>query len=73
MRLTDHVKPIRFLKSDAAKLVIKDVQSCEDAQHTLTLLKILALGQKDIEEGKFDNADKFLAELDDLDPKEQIS
>ncbi|MFM0674483.1 type II toxin-antitoxin system Phd/YefM family antitoxin [Paraburkholderia sediminicola] len=93
MRLTDHVKPISYLKSDAAqivrdltasgepllitqngeaKLVVQDVQSYEDTQHTLALLKILALGQKDIEEGKFKDADKFFAELDDLDRKEQI-
>jgi hypothetical protein len=48
------------------------VQSYEDTQQTLTLLKILALGQKDIEQGKFKDADAFLAELNDLDRKEQI-
>ncbi|WP_176060166.1 type II toxin-antitoxin system Phd/YefM family antitoxin [Paraburkholderia sp. BCC1876] len=93
MRLTDHVKPISYLKSDAAqivkdltasgepllitqngeaKLVVQDVQSYEDTQQTLALLKLLALGQKDIERGKFRDADEFLAELDDLDRKEKI-
>jgi prevent-host-death family protein len=93
MRLVDHVKPISYLKSDAAqivkdltasgepllitqngeaKLVVQDVQSYEDTQQTLALLKILALGQKDIEQGKFKDADAFLAELNDLDRKEQI-
>jgi prevent-host-death family protein len=93
MRLTDHVKPISYLKSDAAqivkdltasgepllitqngeaKLVVQDVQSYEDTQQTLALLKLLALGQKDIEQGKFKDADEFLAELDDLDRKEKI-
>ena len=55
-----------------AKLVVQDVQSYEDTQQTLALLKILALGQKDIEQTKFKDADEFLAELDDLDRKEQI-
>ena len=93
MRLADHVKPISYLKSDAAqivkdltasgepllitqngeaRLVVQDVQSYEDTQQTLALLKILALGQRDIEQGKFKDADAFLAELDDLDRKEQI-
>jgi prevent-host-death family protein len=93
MRLADHVKPISYLKSDAAqivkdltasgepllitqngeaKLVVQDVQSYEDTQQTLALLKILALGQKDIEQGKLKDADEFLAELTDLDRKEKI-
>ncbi len=93
MRLTDQVKPISYLKSDAAqivkdltasgepllitqngeaKLVVQDVQSYEDTQQTLALLKILALGQKDIEQGKFKDADAFLVELNDLDRKEKI-
>lgn len=93
MRLADHVKPISYLKSDAAqivkdltasgepllitqngeaKLVVQDVQSYENTQQTLALLKILALGQKDIEQGNFRDADEFLAELDDLDQREQV-
>jgi prevent-host-death family protein len=93
MKLADHVKPISYLKSDAAqivkdltasgepllitqngeaKLVVQDVQSYEDTQHTLALLKILALGQKEIEQGRFKDADVFLAELDELDRKKQI-
>ncbi|WP_175773568.1 prevent-host-death protein [Paraburkholderia phenazinium] len=84
MKLADHVKPISYLNCDAAqivkhltasgeaKLAVQDEQSCEDTQQTPVLLKILALGQKDIEQGKFNDADVFLAELNDLDQKEQI-
>lgn len=92
MRLADHVKPISYLKSDAAqivkdltasgepllitqngeaKLVVQDVMSYEDTQQTLALLKILVLGHKDIVQGRFKDADEFLAELDGLDRKEQ--
>ncbi|MFM0342283.1 hypothetical protein [Paraburkholderia fungorum] len=41
-------------------------------QQTLALLKILAFGQKDLEQRKFKGADEFLAELYDLDRKAQI-
>ena len=66
MRQADHVKPISYLKSDAAQIV-KDLTASGEP-----LLTILALGQKDIEQGKFKDADAFLAELDDLDRKEKI-
>ena len=48
------------------------MQSYEDTQQTLALLKVLTLGQKDIERGKFKDADAFLAELEDLDRNEKI-
>jgi prevent-host-death family protein len=35
-----------------AKAVLQDIHSYEQAQETLALLKILALGQKQIEEGR---------------------
>lgn len=93
MKLSEHVKPISYLKSDAAqivkdltlsgepllitqngeaKLVVQDVKSYEDTQQTMALLKILALGQKDIERGNFVDAQTFFAELDELDRREGI-
>jgi prevent-host-death family protein len=65
-------EPLLITQNGEAKLVVQDVQSYEDTQQTLALLKILALGQKDIEQGKFKEADAFPAGLDDLDRKEQI-
>ena len=70
--LTASGEPLLITQNGEAKLVVQDVQSYEDTQQTLALLKILALGQKDIAQGKFKDADSFLAELDDLDRKEQI-
>jgi prevent-host-death family protein len=73
MRLSKQVKPISYLKSNAAevlrtlserreplvitqngeaKAVIQDLESYEETQETLALLKILAMGNRDIEEGR---------------------
>ncbi len=73
MRYSSQVKPISYLKANAAgvltrlaeqreplvitqngeaKAVLQDVASFEETQETLALLKILALGQQDVEAGR---------------------
>lgn len=73
MRYTTQIKPISYLKANAAEVlkelaeqrrpmvitqngearaVIQDVASYEEIQETLAMLKILALGNRDIEAGK---------------------
>jgi prevent-host-death family protein len=73
MRYSSQIKPISYLKANAAavlnelaeqrrpmvitqngeaRAVIQDVASYEETQETLALLKILALGNRDIEAGK---------------------
>jgi prevent-host-death family protein len=72
MRYSTRIKPISYLKANAAeilrdlgksgpmiitqngeaKAVIQDVVSYEETQETLALLKILALANQEIEEGK---------------------
>jgi hypothetical protein len=49
MRLSTQVGPISYLK---AKAVLQDVASFERGQETLVILKLLALGQGDIEAGR---------------------
>jgi prevent-host-death family protein len=72
MRYSTQIKPISYLKANAAevldtltrqreplvitqngeaKAVLQDVASYEETQETLALLKILALGNQDIEAG----------------------
>jgi prevent-host-death family protein len=72
MRYSTQVKPISYLKGNAAEVlrtlaerrepmiitqngearaVIQDVASYEETQETLALLKLLALGTRDIEAG----------------------
>lgn len=70
--MTASGEPLLITQNGEAKLVVQDVQSYEDTQQTLALLKVLALGQKDIEQEKFKDADAFLAELEDLDRNEKI-
>lgn len=73
MRYSSQIKPISYLKANAAevlqqlterqepllitqngevKAVIQDVASWEETQQTLALLKLLALGTREIEEGR---------------------
>ena len=47
-----------------AKLVVIDVKSYEEQEETLALLKILALGNREIEQGKFRDAEDVFADLD---------
>lgn len=73
MRYSTQVKPISYLKANAAEVlaqlaqqrepllitqngearaVLQDVASWEETQETLALLKILALGNQQVEAGK---------------------
>ena len=46
-----------------AKAVIQDIKRCGQVQDTMTLLKLLALGQRQIDEGKVQPATEVLAKL----------
>jgi prevent-host-death family protein len=93
VHLADHIKPISYLKSEAAqivkdltesgepliitqngeaKLVVQDVRSYESTQQTLALLKLLAIGQKQIEREDHVDGDEFFAELNELDRQEKL-
>ncbi len=73
MRYSSQIKPISYLKANAAevlahlaeqreplvitqngeaKAVLQDLASYEETQETLALLKLLALGQQDVEAGR---------------------
>ena len=84
MRLSTQVKPISYVKANAAqiieeladggepivvtqngeaKAVVMSVYEYEQTQETLALLKILALAEREIEEGHVRPAREVLAEL----------
>ena len=84
MRYSTRIKPITYLKANAAdvlreltevreplvitqngeaKAVIQDVRSWEETQETLALLKILALGNAQVEAGKVKPARDVIARL----------
>jgi prevent-host-death family protein len=46
-----------------AKAVIQDIHQYEKTQETLAMLKILALGKKEAEEGKFQPIDEAFEEV----------
>lgn len=62
--LSESREPLLITQNGEAKLIVMDVKSYEEQEETLALLKILALGNRDIEQGKFRNAEDVFAELD---------
>ena len=50
--LGDKGDPLIITQNGEAKVVIQDIKSYEETQDTIALLKILALGNRQIEEGK---------------------
>lgn len=84
MRYSQQIKPISYLKANAAevmtnltesrepliitqngeaKAVIQDIASYEETQETLALLKILALGQKQLEAGQVTDVKEVVKRL----------
>ncbi len=51
-RLGKQGEPLVITQNGVAKAVLQDVTSYEQTQETMALLKILALGNRQIEEGK---------------------
>ncbi|MDH6166666.1 prevent-host-death family protein [Variovorax boronicumulans] len=65
--LSDTREPMVITQNGEAKLVVMDVRSYEEHEATLALLKVLALGNREIEQGHFRSADDVFAELDQED------
>jgi prevent-host-death family protein len=85
MSLATSIKPISYLKSNAAdivkdfainpetliitqngeaKMVVMDIHEYERQQETFALLKLIALGRRELEQGHYQEADAFFAEMD---------
>ena len=84
MKYSTQIKPISYLKANAAevirqlakrreplvitqngeaKAVIQDIASYEEGQETMALLKILALGNRQVEQGRVVPADEVIHRL----------
>jgi len=61
--LTEQREPLVITQNGEAKVVIQDVKSYEETQDALALLKLLALGNRQIEEGKVQEAGDVIARL----------
>ncbi len=86
MKLSSQIRPISYLKANAAevvrnqarspdplvitqngeaKVVLQGIDSYEQTQETLALLKILALGMRQVEGGKVQSASEAVQRLRD--------
>jgi len=61
--LAERREPLVITQNGEAKVVIQDIRSYEEAQETLALLKILALGNLQIEKGKVQPASNVITRL----------
>jgi prevent-host-death family protein len=51
-QLQEQREPMIITQNGEAKMVVQDIESYEKTQQTLALLKVLALGQQQIEAGQ---------------------
>lgn len=63
-QLSETREPLLITQNGEAKLVIMDVRSFEEQEQTLALLKMLALGNREIEQSQHRDAADVFAELD---------
>jgi prevent-host-death family protein len=63
--LSGQAEPLVITQNGEAKVVMQDIKSYEQTQETLALLKMLALGTRQIEEGKVQPAGDVVARLRD--------
>ena len=61
--LADRREPMVITQNGEAKAVLQDIASFEQTQDTLALLKLLALGNQDIEAGRTKPARAVIARL----------
>ena len=61
--LRDEGEPLIITQNGEAKAVVQDIDAYEQVQETVALLKILALGNRQIEEGRVQPAADIIARL----------
>ena len=61
--LGEQREPLVITQNGEAKVVMQDIETYEHTQETLALLKILAIGTRQIEEGKVQPAENVIKRL----------
>ena len=61
--LADGADPLVVRQNGVARLVVMDAVGCERREQTRALLKLLALGDREIERGQHLDADELYAQL----------
>jgi len=62
--ISESREPMLITQNGEAKLVVMDVKSYEEHEETLALLKLLALGNREIDQGRFRPVEAVFADLD---------
>ena len=62
-KLGEQGEPLIITQNGEAKVVLQDIESYEQTQETMALLKILALGMKQIAEGRVLPAEDVIRRL----------
>lgn len=70
--LGEQREPLVITQNGKANVVMQDIESYEQTQETLALLKILALGTRQIEEGKVQPAEDVIKRLRELGMDESL-
>ena len=68
-RLAERREPLVITQNGEAKAIMQDIASYEETQETMALLKILALGNRQIEAGKVAPAADVIRRLRGKKPK----
>jgi prevent-host-death family protein len=61
--MSEKREPLVITQNGEAKVVLQDIESYEQSQETMALLKILALGNRQIEAGKLEPAASVIQRL----------
>lgn len=61
--LAERQEPMVITQNGEAKVVIQAIESYEQTQQTMALLKVLALGMRQVEEGRVVPAEKVVKRL----------
>ena len=62
--ITESREPLIITQNGEATCVVQDIRSFEENRDTMALLKILAMGKKQIDEGKVRPARAVFADMD---------
>lgn len=62
--ISESREPMLITQNGEAKLVVMDVRSYEQQEEALALLKLLAMGTLDLEQGRLRDVEDVFADLD---------
>lgn len=62
--ITETREPLLITQNGVSSIIVQDVASYEQTQQTLALLKIIAIGRKQIEQGQVKTMSEVFSELE---------